>query len=84
MFGDTKHKGGGSLPIWVRYDHIGIEFGFQGNNWADTANPIVCIKVFPKALEGQTECSLCLKSLKNIDEQKIAKCPGCDLSFCQN
>jgi hypothetical protein len=69
-FGDTKHKGGGSLPIWIRYEHIGIEFGFQGKVWADAANPIVYIKVFQKTKAedgGQTECTLCLKSLKAIE-----------------
>lgn len=52
MFGDTKHKGGGSLPIWVRYDHIGIEFTFLSKDWTDAANPIVHIKVFPKSADG--------------------------------
>ena len=34
-FGDTKDKGGGTLPIWVRYEHIGIEFQFVGKDWND-------------------------------------------------
>jgi hypothetical protein len=51
IFGDTKHKGGGSLPIWLRYDHIGMEFGFLFKDWADTANPIAYIKVFTKTDE---------------------------------
>lgn len=27
-FGDTKDKGGGTIPIWVRYEHKGLEFQF--------------------------------------------------------
>jgi hypothetical protein len=65
-FGDTKHKGGGSLPIWIRYEHIGLEFGFQGKDWNDAENPIVYIKVFKRA-EEQTECTLCLKNLKALE-----------------
>ena len=33
--GDTKNKGGGSIPIWITYEHLGIGFTFQNNDWAD-------------------------------------------------
>lgn len=50
-FGDTKDKGGGTIPIWVRYEHLGIEIGFKNRDWNDTANPIDHIKIFPKTVE---------------------------------
>ena len=65
-FGDSKDKGGGSLPIWIKYEHFGLEFGFQSKDWADSQNPIVYVKVF-KRTKDQTECSMCLKSIKMMD-----------------
>ncbi len=84
IFGDTKHKGGGSLPIWLRYDHIGMDFGFLFKDWADAANPIAYIKIFAKSDEPQTECTLCLKSFKSLDSNNFghARCEGCGLMFC--
>jgi len=68
-FGDTKDKGGGSVPIWVKYEHLGVEVQFQGKDWNDAANPIDHLKLF-KRTRDQTECSLCLKPL--IGSQKIS------------
>ena len=48
IFGDTKDKGGGSLPIWVRYEHLGIEFTFESNIWDKTDNAINHIKLFKR------------------------------------
>jgi hypothetical protein len=61
-FGDSKEKGGGTIPIWIRYEHLGVEFQFQSKDWNDTANPIEHIKLFLPS-ETQKECTLCLKSL---------------------
>jgi len=80
-FGDTKDKGGGSIPIWVKYEHLGIEVQFRGKDWNDAANPIEHIKLFKKTKE-QTECSLCLKSLFGI--QQTHKCDRCSLQFCSD
>ena len=35
MFGDSKEKGGGSIPVWINYEHIGISFNFLNKNWND-------------------------------------------------
>jgi hypothetical protein len=34
-FGDTKEKGGGSVPVWLSYEHLGIGFTFLNKNWED-------------------------------------------------
>ena len=78
-FGDTKDKGGGSVPIWVKYEHLGVEVQFRGKDWNDAANPIDHIKFF-KATKDQTECSLCLKPL--LGTQKLPCLYGCSLRFC--
>ena len=44
--GDTKEKGGGSLPIWLRYPSLGIEFTFIGKQWDDPHNPLAFITLF--------------------------------------
>ena len=80
-FGDTKHKGGGNLPIWIRYEHLGLEFGFLNKDWNDNNNPIVYIKVFKRA-EEQTECTLCLKNLKALELSKLPICEKCGLAYC--
>lgn len=69
-FGDTKDKGGGTVPIWIRYEHIGVEFQFVGTNWSDIQNPIEHIKLFSPTKQ-QTECTLCLKSLLAINQEAI-------------
>ena len=68
MFGDTKDKGGGSLPIWIRYDHLGLEFSFEFKDWSDPQNPINHIKIF-KPTKSQTECTLCLKDLGSSSQR---------------
>ena len=45
-FGDTKEKGGGSIPVWISYEHLGISFNFLSKNWSDDQNPITDITVF--------------------------------------
>jgi hypothetical protein len=47
-FGDTKDKGGGSEPIWLKYEHLGIQVTFVNKDWADAENPISIIKFFKK------------------------------------
>ena len=37
-FGDSKDKGGGSIPIWINYENFGIQFTFQSKDWNDTCN----------------------------------------------
>lgn len=45
-FGDSKEKGGGSIPIWVNYEHLGLQFSFQNKDWSDAQNPITHIMIF--------------------------------------
>ena len=80
-FGDTKDKGGGTIPIWVRYEHLGVEVQFKEKDWSDAANPIDHIKLFKKTKE-QSECSLCLKSL--LSTQTMVCPTGCSLRFCSD
>ena len=61
------------LPIWVKYEHIGVQFEFQNKDWADAQNPIVTIKFFNKT-KDQTDCTLCLKSIRSIDHDKLIQC----------
>ena len=45
-FGDSKEKGGGKIPIWINYEHLGITFNFLSNDWNDDQNPITDITFF--------------------------------------
>ncbi len=45
-FGDSKEKGGGSIPIWLNYEHLGLSFQFLSKDWADAYNPITHITIF--------------------------------------
>ncbi len=47
-FGDTKSKGGGNYPIWLSYDHLGIEINFLGMDWNDRKNPITFFCIYDK------------------------------------
>jgi len=47
-FGDSKSKGGGNYPIWISYDHLGIEVHFLNMVWADNKNPITFFCLFDK------------------------------------
>ena len=48
-FGDSPHKGGGmkaQMQIFVRYEHLGVEFTFNTLSWDDNKSLISIIKVF--------------------------------------
>ena len=61
-FGDSKDKGGGSIPVYISYEHLGVSFNFLSKDWSDQQNPITDLTLFiPK--ESQKLCSLCLKPL---------------------
>jgi hypothetical protein len=68
-FGDTKSKGGGSVPIWLAYKRLGVEFTFLGKIWEDLENPIIHICIFIP--EDNNECSVCLSE---IDTNTLVEC----------
>ncbi|CDW82229.1 UNKNOWN [Stylonychia lemnae] len=81
--GDSKNKGGGSIPVWINFEHMGISFQFLNNDWADSANPITHITIFNPSKQ-QTDCSLCLRPVaKAKDGTVLAQCL-CGLSFCSS
>lgn len=63
IFGDTPNKKGGSCPIWLCYENLGIELNFLNSSWSDTSNPIIFICIF-KPNEEKFNCNLCLKEIK--------------------
>ena len=81
--GDTKNKGGGSIPIWITYEHLGIGFTFQNNDWADCQNPMTMITLFAKT-KVQEECSLCLNNIKERRKSTEKYECACGLLFCSN
>ena len=46
--GDTENKGGGylTLPVWVEYKHLGIQFTFTTALWEDNSNPISIVTIY--------------------------------------
>ena len=70
MLGDTKNKGGGTIPIWIDYRQAGLTLTFQSKDWNDTENPLVIVTIYkPGTIEEGVEeeaeetCSLCTKKL---------------------
>ncbi len=89
-YGDTSKKGGGKIPVWLEYPHLGFQLSFQGSSWEDQNNVIVSMCIFipegnvkdfrrgaAKECFGVRECSVCLKPIK---EAKVF-CPSCKLVF---
>ena len=48
-FGDSIQKGGGAIPVWITYEHLGIGFTFLNSSWEDSANPITHITLFSRS-----------------------------------
>lgn len=65
FFGDTKSKGGGTIPIWLAYDKLGLMITFLGKLWNDTENPITHMQIYKKNIEEEEFCSTCLKPVKD-------------------
>jgi len=63
LFGDTPIKKGGNLPVWLCYEHLGIEFNFLNNSWNDTENPLIFICLFTADKSKRFNCNLCLNGL---------------------
>jgi hypothetical protein len=82
IFGDTKVKQGGNVPLWLSYPHLGIEFTFLGKSWSDINNPIIFITLFNKEIDNSKFiCCVCLKEVK---DNKPNTCPNdCHLvNYC--
>ena len=79
--GDSKVKGGGSIPVWINYEHLGIKVEFLRSSWEDIENPLSSITLF-RPTKKQTECTLCLKPLPEAFHIEENRCSKCKLCFC--
>jgi hypothetical protein len=63
IYGDTPKKGGGTIPVWLAYDNLGLQFEFLGKNWKDDSNPLMLIMVYKRS-----ECWCNLLTSKDISK----------------
>ena len=73
IYGDTPKKGGGSIPVWLAYDSIGLQLEFLSKNWKDDCNPLMIIMIYQpnecwrnflvnkEMSKYDGSCSVCLK-----------------------
>lgn len=84
QFGEPNEKGGGRMmPVWVSYDHLGMEIQFQGSQFQDPKNPISHISIFPECNQDPKSvlCGICRKPAF----PNGSFCKGCNLvKYCQN